>query len=567
MIKTQIDPGSVQELLDSAANAGRKGQAQYFTPVGPARPLAALLPAYRPILTDLTCGGGHLFHACAHETTHALLGADIDACAGRRLGEARVDSRSVTQTHRLTADLTRLYPILLDVEFRAHCFVLNPPWDLHWHRAELARLAESALPAVRAAFAAHDGRVPHACLDSSAATLMIALDRCSVFGEGLIILNAATAERLILGEGAPHGALARHVWAQVPLEGFFPVPAVALFFAAGHDSGAGAGPAGRGRVSYSLTDLVGRDSASLRIHTASPRIHRRGPELAPYLPASAEGETLPAWTAAVEGWQRLHSGAPPPFHLRLRNDGTIGTALSIYDQRVRKVDKAAAAKLHELHGQHPLQLIHQRAQRDRLLAQVEGGMWTVDPQLIEAVHAAVRDYHADRAPLYALPDMQRLGYLDEESRIECRLDMVVGPVGRDSVEPASGHASSPAIFRAGQWYPLRSETVAVTRRREKMNLVGELDEMEYTGHELAYLITDGQGGEHSFRMDADAENRNAEAENAVGRKSKTSSFPAFPLSALSTHFLIPSVPDVAVVQPARYQENLRLLRQMESLTT
>jgi hypothetical protein len=33
-----------------------------------------------------------------------------------------------------------------------------------------------------------------------------------------------------------------------------------------------------------------------------------------------------------------------------------------------------------------------------------------------AVERAVREYHAARAPLYPLPDIQRLGYLDELER-------------------------------------------------------------------------------------------------------------------------------------------------------
>ena len=56
--KTSIAPANLQQMLDSASNAGVKGQAQYHTPGHWAEVLALALPAYRPVLVDLTCGNG-----------------------------------------------------------------------------------------------------------------------------------------------------------------------------------------------------------------------------------------------------------------------------------------------------------------------------------------------------------------------------------------------------------------------------------------------------------------------------------------------------------------------------
>ena len=49
--------------------------------------------------------------------------------------------------------------------------------------------------------------------------MCMALDRSSGLTEGFLIGNEATLQRLILGKGAPHGALAKHIWAHVAIEG------------------------------------------------------------------------------------------------------------------------------------------------------------------------------------------------------------------------------------------------------------------------------------------------------------------------------------------------------------
>ena len=48
------------------------------------------------------------------------------------------------------------------------------------------------------AFNRHDGRTSEDTIDSTVAGLCLALDRCSPWGEGYIIANHNTVERLIL---------------------------------------------------------------------------------------------------------------------------------------------------------------------------------------------------------------------------------------------------------------------------------------------------------------------------------------------------------------------------------
>src|ERR1051325_7934122 len=206
MERTQINPEILQPVLESATNAAQKGQAQFFTPLSLAQRLAEDLPAHRPTLCDLSCGAGHLLHGCANESTRNLLGCDVDTCRGQRVEGAR------QCVERITGDLTLIFPLLCEIGWHGDLFVLNPPWDLHWHRERLQALGQSEVAAVREAFAGLDPRLSATAIDSGAATLMMALDRCTWRGEGLMLWNNATLRRLVLDPGAPHAALKRHLW-------------------------------------------------------------------------------------------------------------------------------------------------------------------------------------------------------------------------------------------------------------------------------------------------------------------------------------------------------------------
>ena len=204
--RTAINPEIIQELLDSTRNAADRGQSQFFTPPALAALLGAAFPKYRETVVDLTCGNGQLLAGVANQGTACLLGADIDPC------------RSADGVHvqRITRDLTHFYPLLVETRFTADLFALNPPWGMEWHRDRLKELADSPVTAVRHAFAASAGEP---VIDSTIATLMIALDRCTSAGEGLLIANHATLERLVFAEGAPCAALAEHIWLHLILDG------------------------------------------------------------------------------------------------------------------------------------------------------------------------------------------------------------------------------------------------------------------------------------------------------------------------------------------------------------
>ena len=575
MQKISINPEILQPLFEAAANAADKGQSQFFTPLAFGRQCATALPArLRPAIVDLNCGAGHLLHASALAggQTTLLLGADIDPSprGGPQLTEL-TKLTQLTPLNRIACDITVLYPLLAELGFRADLHVLNPPYQLQFYRDRLAPLAESELPAVRQAFAGHEAGIPKDTLDSTLAMLLIALDLCSVYGEGLVIANNNTLERLLCYPNSPHAAVLKHCWARLIVPGN---PMTGLDHANwGRPGVSASGRSGSDRLPYETGVLY-----FARDHTTGPRevryaseaeflaadlkplrLYRQGAELRSHL---ARPDTRDLWLAAKDQVAERNGRKPKvPWNLWLNPAGQICTDLSLFEKHSRKVKKQAVAQLFALNGQSPMELVLQRASRDNLLDVAERAGWRVQPELLAAVHQCIREYHAQRAPLYPLPEMQRLGYLDEESTVECKLDLAV-PDG-------------PVIFHVGRRYSLRTQTVPVERKVSRPNsFTGETEELVYTGQELAFFVDDNPtlgelGSEYCF-MDAklrDDEKTTVQSARR-GKMNKNINKHAidFSLQDLCAHFIIPDVPDVATTQPAAYDQHLTQLAELEQLT-
>ena len=380
MRKSSIAPSVIQTLFDSAANAADKGQAQWFTSLDWARALSLPLNEYRPVIADLTCGNGQLLGGCnassqngdgdAHATKPAKsihLGCDLETPSPM--------PRSLSH-HFVTADITRFYSKLRAVDWRCDLFVANPPWDLHWYREPLAGLLESECPAVREAFAAHDGRTSRDTIDSTIATLCIALDRSSSFTEGFLIGNESTLQRLLFAENAPHRALVAHLWAHLIIPGNICSPSTlnsqhstgfhtgVIYFARGHDRGPQSTKSFA--VGCSLLDVEG----SLKELKRQRYTFRDGPEAASYL-CTKNADTL--WQAAREEHLREAGlSHQPEFNIWFDAlAGVIRTHLNLFDTASGRVDNSAAAALHALNGRQPIQLVVQRSQRQALLDAVK----------------------------------------------------------------------------------------------------------------------------------------------------------------------------------------------------
>ena len=536
-LKSAIHPEALDLVLDSAANAAQKGQSQYSTPIAIATALANDQPRHRPVIIDLTCGPGQLLAGTANVTTEHLLGIDVDP---RR---SRESTWSAAINHRfIHGDVTMLYEPMRKINFRADCFVLNPPWSLAWHAERLGGLADSEVPAVAKTFKAFSLKSP--TIDSTIATLMIALDRLTDNGEGMLIGYTNTLDRLIFAEDALGADLLQHIWKRVALpEGPWGEAgmATAIYFSASHDFGP----------------------------TESGERPRFMPAINGY---NTRRDTVQQWSALAEKAAALLPDARAPYHLTLTASGALRVRLGLFDTALTKVDKdmaKAAARLADLDGRNPMQVVMQRDERNFILGLIRGGdaaeyPWRVDPDLRDAVQAANNAYNAIRAPLVPLPKIQRLGYLDESDDILCVQDLT-------NEKRPGAIAPFATVFHAGQRYTLSTQSVRFTRSVVKPNFRGEDEDLELSGQELAIYIksplsaksakSDKSEDKGSCFMDATLRDDNVKIGDARGAE-----VIHFTLQDLVEHFEIPEVPDIATADRARYQAFIQKLHQLEQLT-
>ena len=546
---TGIAPANLQAVLDSAANAVFKGQAAWFTPATWADAFARALPSYRPVMVDLTCGNGQLLAGAAAPGTFHRLGCDIEALPSDpdQLMGAGFPARFIQ------ADITQLARYLHRANWMADCFALNLPFDHHWYRDRLAFLGQSNCAAVEMAFNQHDGRTSKGTIDSTVAGLCLALDRCSPFGEGFIITNYATVERLIFAAGAPHAALEAHIWCRVTINGNIcdlkpdtgdrsgnDFQTAVLYFARAHTSG----------VNRAVTVSSLAEAAETLTQIGKARLSVRAGSVIRQYEGGHTANTAALWDAIGLEWrtdQNQNRPGDQRWNIWLNADGTLETNLTPFQEASEPIKKEQYVRLHALKGKHPMQLILQKAERKELERAVFGSNgngdspWRVAPAVTEAVQAALAEYNAVRSPLYPLSQIQRLGYLDDNDDVLCLKDL-----------PG---------FAAGQRYTIRTETISVQRSGKKMNLTGELDEVQWEGSELALFIRDGDGIERLFmeeRLRADDVRLSIQDENSPSPIE-------FNLQQLVEHFEIPEVPDVAAIHPERYQQHLALLRQIEAI--
>lgn len=526
-LKNQIPLAAIQEALDATAGKhAAKGVAQYHTPPDISVRLAALLPAHRPVLVDLTCGRGDLLAACANASTQHLLGVELTPTRW---------APAVATVHQpphnvIHGGLAAVADLLQRVAFNAPLWVLNPPWGLAWQVEDYAWLQNCDTPAVRAAWKAVQSH--GSTIDSVQATLMVALAQSEYRSEGFLIGNDATLQRHLLDPASPYAPLARHIWLRLrpddpALIAAQPALAAALrqfqgagvvYFSASHEHGVQTPDAG----DYALWGSV-------------MRLHHLGAQAEPWsntFPASS----LSDWQAVREEQAARQQAARSDWNIWLE-DGVIRTRLSVFDDRT--VDAELALGLHGLADQRPMQLVLQAASRKALHTAAFGDIWRVSPELQQAVASAIAAYQSERAPLVPLNPVQRLGYLDELTGegLPCHTD--IGP------------------FRAGRSYQVQSKLVTVVRCGTKPNYQGDLEDCEYSGRELALWLY-GMGDDPANACFMDARIKTDAATICEGGRLD------FTLQDLVTHFTVPEVHDMATLYPERFNAARHSLHELES---
>lgn len=520
---------NLQDVLDASANGVRKGTSHWSTPPELGARLAEGLGPHRPVITDLTCGQGHLLRATMNGTTKHLLGLDITACRRPSLPDS-------VQWSFIHSDLGRAYPLLLDTGWTGELFVLNPPWDLHWPKAAFLRPDAAQDDGARehnSRLAGVDPRIGQSHIDSAIATWLVALDRCASGGEGFILMNAATLQRLVLDEDAPFACLAQHIWAIAEFPHWIPQRdgrAPLRVACAWWKASAGWGSEGNERhFRYSSIDRI-RTPDRYSCLMGTPRRLM---------------DSSPKWRAVAHESERLISNTHD-WNIWLDREGAIRCHLSVYDRASQRVPKEAAEALHHLNGRRPADLVLRRHERDALQDAVCGTLWRVAPAVSAAVNAAIAEYHRDRAPIISLPRTQRLGFLDEFDSIRCTANLNV------SLPDGSSHTA----YCAGRSYRLGSSTTKVVRRSTRTNSAGEAEPVELVGSELVIRIRDDAGHNRPF-LDPRVLHPSVTLPEVEDRPD------AMSLEVLLGHFEIPDVPDIATTQPEEAQAAAARLHELE----
>ncbi len=549
----QLDGDNLQEVLDSGANAVAKGRQQFFTPLALARALHSALPRFygQPpeVLVDLMCGSSNLLRAALPK---CALGIDIDSRLARRPDDWDKESR----TCFLNGDVTKFYPLAAEVDWRADLFALNPPYSVQWETARLAALGESNAPAVRETYV----RLRHKeTIDSTLATLLIALDLCTDKGEGYLICNENTATRFLGGpqsaienqQSAIASALRKHIWLwlSIPPGVFdnvrFDFPTAVLYFARAHEAGPFhlmAGSADAGVIRNTLKPVGDGQRYVLR---HGGQLHSR----TDFCPT-----TEPVFRAIKEEYATLYAGKKRDWNIWLGTDGTIQRHLTPFQNHSRKIPKLKARLLNDLQGKHPMALVVQRATRIALVEAIHSKIWKVQPELIAKVSECLREYNAGRAPFYKLNDVQRLAYLDEADSIVCKAEGLNG-------------------FVPGERYELSSRTVEVERHNIRPNILGVDEVVTLKGQELEISIKCGKQT-HTFKPRFPVITKiPKELKEHLDRNKARHEAPQQPpdpnkhdhdIADLVKYFVVPDVPDVAEVQPGRYAQFVERIKAIEA---
>lgn len=175
-----------------------------------------------------------------------------------------------------------------------------------------------------------------------------------------------------------------------------------------------------------------------------------------------------------------------------------------------------------LHGKTPAEALQSKETR-RLLRSIPAESCSED--LRSAVANALLDYSVRTAPLLPLPEAQCLGWLNEHSHLLCRLSL--------------GGAFTP-----GYSYPIDCSEITARRTISKTTIHGAKADVAISGKELLVTLRDNWDQAHRF----------CDGISTVPTDPLTHS-----LSALIEHFLIPPVPDITQVLPARFRKNKKAL--------
>lgn len=559
-----INPGNIQHFADSAKNAIHLGQRQFFTPPDLA---SALCTVFRGSAATTACDlmAGNIALLTAAKRQHSC-GIDVDE---------RITELS-TRAAIYQADVTRFYPLAQQAGLQHDLILLNPPFSLQWWLDRLVPLAMSDVKGVKETYAAACAKGD--TIDSTLASLLIALDSLTSQGEGFMICNADTARRLIGDPCASDSSdssdssdksdlsdssskLMRNIWCWLDIPGAryenqgAAFPTAVIYFSASHGH---AVPSGRLPL-YLCAPSADPTTVTSTLATA---ISARpfafcGRSITHGYQCQDWKDFIPVWNAVREEYHQLHHGAKPSFNLTLQADGSIRTFLDPFRKAAYVHNRELLNAFRAMAGEQPAALVVQQVSRAALKHAISSGCWRVDPALTAAVDAAISAYESVRAPFYTPSEVQSLGWLDEESMIPCKKPGIPG-------------------FTAGRSYALRTWIEDLEWGDKKTNLAGDKEYLSMSGRELVVELTDDAEQPHRFHVrrddsddaedeDEDKPQKRKPKKRNYNRNRDSDSENHHHIQALIDHFAIPTPRDVAHTNPVAYQANLARLDHLQAL--
>ncbi len=427
-------------------NSKEKGLQQYYTPLKVGTWMRHVLGHKSGIVVDLTAGAGNLLMpwVSQQKVGDKSLGEDIMYALGVELDKENVP-KSTQFLDVVNANLAEMYPLLLQVEFKADVFVLNPPFTLFWHVSELTNSEDKQI-------------------ESQLATVKMAIEMTKHKGHGAFLVSKSAWDKSLSQDEDIRDVVHSVVEAKNLFHPYADVECVICFYVKTYK---------RGHVT-AFEDLS-FDLNSPSIDTDLVALARAVKSERQYYGMYAddwagEEETKDhrdRFAAAVSEYRARKKKKQQASNIEY-NGGKISVYLSNYQRFtvLKEFNYAENALVEKMHGLAPSYFAFNSQDRKALFKMVdERKVITMSEGARQAINDAVVDAEFTLTPMYELKPQQRLGYLEDIQQIRCI---------KSGLRTNGGNRHS---FQRGTDYDVRVSSSTVESWYEKDTSSGQAKDM------------------------------------------------------------------------------------------
>jgi SNF2 family DNA or RNA helicase len=424
------------ENIFTSKNSVQKGLQQYFTPTKIAQFASEVIEAdNNAVIVDLTAGTGNLLKPYSDQNDSAL-------CLGIELDKSNIP----THTENLkvaNADLSKVYPYLKAVDFKADIVALNPPFSLFWELPELT------------------GN-PDKKIESQKATILIGYELLSILGAGYFIASRSTFEKSLNTDTR----IMQRVFATIHMQNLFlpysNVESTLCFFSNDVTE--------KHIEKYvSSIDFIQPDIDAV-LEKERDQLHRFIDSKRVYIITNNQDEEkkdkYERFRAALAEYKRQQSKKSQTFNIEIKN-GKFSVSLSNYQYFIinTKLSEEEQSLINEMKGV-ALSYFAFNTQARKLLTKVveQDKLLTISPNAEQAIEKAIQKADFTLTPFYSLKPQQRLAHLENIDQIKCTKDL--------NLKKKS--------FKSGKLYPVKVTTTIATDYYERMKFSRERERDEKT---------------------------------------------------------------------------------------